>query len=246
VKREGAVMEKAFDMNMIGDFVPTLTAYLPVTLYILTLSLLFGFVLGLFLALPRIYNIPIVNQLAKVYISFFRGTPIMVQLFIVFYGIPALTGLIGIDTSKMDPFYAAVATYALSNAAAAAEIIRAGVGSVDKGQTEAAYSIGLSGSQAFRRIVLPQALVQAFPNMGNMVISSLKDTSLAFSIGVMDMSGRGQTLITSSNHSLEVYIALSIVYYAVAVLFEWFFRVAEKRIKKNQTRIVTVFDMNIH
>jgi L-cystine transport system permease protein len=233
-------------MNMIGDFVPTLTAYLPVTLYILTLSLLFGFVLGLFLALPRIYNIPIVNQLAKVYISFFRGTPIMVQLFIVFYGIPALTGLIGIDTSKMDPFYAAVATYALSNAAAAAEIIRAGVGSVDKGQTEAAYSIGLSGSQAFRRIVLPQALVQAFPNMGNMVISSLKDTSLAFSIGVMDMSGRGQTLITSSNHSLEVYIALSIVYYAVAVLFEWFFRVAEKRIKKNQTRIVTVFDMNIH
>ncbi|MCP6730966.1 sulfur-containing amino acid ABC transporter permease TcyL [Bacillus subtilis] len=239
-------MEKAFDMNMIGDFVPTLTAYLPVTLYILTLSLLFGFVLGLFLALPRIYNIPIANQLAKVYISFFRGTPIMVQLFIVFYGIPALTGLIGIDTSKMDPFYAAVATYALSNAAAAAEIIRAGVGSVDKGQTEAAYSIGLSGSQAFRRIVLPQALVQAFPNMGNMVISSLKDTSLAFSIGVMDMSGRGQTLITSSNHSLEVYIALSIVYYAVAVLFEWFFRVAEKRIKKNQTRIVTVFDMNIH
>lgn len=239
-------MEKAFDMNMIGDFVPTLTAYLPVTLYILTLSLLFGFVLGLFLALPRIYNTPIVNQLAKVYISFFRGTPIMVQLFIVFYGIPALTGLIGIDTSKMDPFYAAVATYALSNAAAAAEIIRAGVGSVDKGQTEAAYSIGLSGSQAFRRIVLPQALVQAFPNMGNMVISSLKDTSLAFSIGVMDMSGRGQTLITSSNHSLEVYIALSIVYYAVAVLFEWFFRVAEKRIKRNQTRIVTVFDMNIH
>ncbi|PRS93828.1 sulfur-containing amino acid ABC transporter permease TcyL [Bacillus subtilis] len=239
-------MEKAFDMNMIGDFVPTLTAYLPVTLYILTLSLLFGFVLGLFLALPRIYNIPIVNQLAKVYISFFRGTPIMVQLFIVFYGIPALTGLIGIDTSKMDPFYAAVATYALSNAAAAAEIIRAGVGSVDKGQTEAAYSIGLSGSQAFRRIVLPQALVQAFPNMGNMVISSLKDTSLAFSIGVMDMSGRGQTLITSSNHSLEVYIALSIVYYAVAVLFEWFFQVAEKRINKNQTRTVTVFDMNIH
>ncbi|MGG0902009.1 sulfur-containing amino acid ABC transporter permease TcyL [Bacillus subtilis] len=239
-------MEKAFDMNMIGDFVPTLTAYLPVTLYILTLSLLFGFVLGLFLALPRIYNIPIVNQLAKVYISFFRGTPIMVQLFIVFYGIPALTGLIGIDTSKMDPLYAAVATYALSNAAAAAEIIRAGVGSVDKGQTEAAYSIGLSGSQAFRRIVLPQALVQAFPNMGNMVISSLKDTSLAFSIGVMDMFGRGQTLITSSNHSLEVYIALSIVYYAVAILFEWFFRVAEKRIKKNQTRIVTVFDMNIH
>lgn len=97
-------MEKAFDMNMIGDFVPTLTAYLPVTLYILTLSLLFGFVLGLFLALPRIYNIPIVNQLAKVYISFFRGTPIMVQLFIVFYGIPRLRGLSGLIHQKWTRF----------------------------------------------------------------------------------------------------------------------------------------------
>lgn len=85
-------MEKAFDISMIADFVPTLIGYLPVTLYILTLSLLFGFVLGLFLALPRIYNFPIVNQFARVYISFFRGTPVMVQLFIVFYGIPALTG----------------------------------------------------------------------------------------------------------------------------------------------------------
>lgn len=239
-------MEKAFDINMIAAFVPTLIGYLPVTLYILAVSLLFGFLLGLLLSLARIYHIPVLDQFARLYISFFRGTPIMVQLFIVFYGIPALTALIGIDTSKMDPLYAAIATYALSSAATAAEIIRGGVKSVDGGQTEAAYSIGLSGMQTFWRIVLPQAFVQAFPNIGNMVIGFLKDTSLAFSIGVMDMSGRGQTLITSSNHSLEVYIALSILYYAVAVLFERIFRWAEKRIKKNQARLVTVFDMNVH
>ncbi|MES5395779.1 amino acid ABC transporter permease [Bacillus amyloliquefaciens] len=239
-------MEKAFDVSMIASFVPTLLGYLPVTLYILAVSLLFGFLLGLLLALPRIYRIPVLNPFVKLYISFFRGTPIMVQLFIVFYGIPALTALAGIDTSKMDPLYAAIATYALSSAARAAEIIRGGVNSVDGGQTEAALSIGLNRGQTFRRIILPQALLQAFPNIGNMVIGFLKDTSLAFSIGVMDMSGRGQTLITSSNHSLEVYISLSVLYYAAALLFECVFRWAEKRIKKDETRLVTVFDMSAH
>ncbi|MFH5670575.1 amino acid ABC transporter permease, partial [Listeria monocytogenes] len=192
-------MDKAFDVKMIADFIPTLAGYLPITLYILALSLIFGFILGVLLSLPRIYKIPVLDQLARVYISFFRGTPIMVQLFIVFYGIPALSSIVGIDLSQMDPLYAAIATYALSSAATIAEVIRAGVNSVDAGQAEAAYSIGLSSRQTFLRIILPQALYQALPNFGNLVIGYLKDTSLAFSIGVMDMSGRGQTLITLSN-----------------------------------------------
>lgn len=132
----------------------------------------------------------------------------------------------------MDPLYAAIATYALSSAATIAEVIRAGVNSVDAGQAEAAYSIGLSSRQTFLRIILPQALYQALPNFGNLVIGYLKDTSLAFSIGVMDMSGRGQTLITLSNHALEVYISLSIIYYLTAVLLEYSFKWIEKRVKK--------------
>lgn len=97
-------MDKAFDVKMIADFIPTLAGYLPITLYILALSLIFGFILGVLLSLPRIYKIPVLDQLARVYISFFRGTPIMVQLFIVFYGIPALSSIVGIDLSQMDPF----------------------------------------------------------------------------------------------------------------------------------------------
>ncbi len=96
-------MDKAFDVKMIADFIPTLAGYLPITLYILALSLIFGFILGVLLSLPRIYKIPVLDQLARVYISFFRGTPIMVQLFIVFYGIPALSSIVGIDLSQMDP-----------------------------------------------------------------------------------------------------------------------------------------------
>ncbi|MBE0791608.1 ABC transporter permease subunit, partial [Escherichia coli] len=133
-------MDKAFDVKMIADFIPTLAGYLPITLYILALSLIFGFILGVLLSLPRIYKVPILDQFARVYISFFRGTPIMVQLFIVFYGIPALPSVFGIDLSQMDPLYAAIATYALSSAATIAEVIRAGVNSVDAGQAEAAYS----------------------------------------------------------------------------------------------------------
>ncbi|WP_242215861.1 amino acid ABC transporter permease [Listeria monocytogenes] len=231
-------MDKAFDVKMIADFIPTLAGYLPITLYILALSLIFGFI-------PRIYKVPILDQFARVYISFFRGTPIMVQLFIVFYGIPALSSVFGIDLSQMDPLYAAIATYALSSAATIAEVIRAGVNSVDAGQAEAAYSIGLSSRQTFLRIILPQALYQALPNFGNLVIGYLKDTSLAFSIGVMDMSGRGQTLITLSNHALEVYISLSIIYYLTAVLLEYSFKWIEKRVKKENTRFTSIFDIEL-
>lgn len=230
---------------MIIEFVPLLLGYLPITLYILFISLLAGFAIGLIVALPRIYKLPVLNIMSRVYISFFRGTPILVQLFVVFYGIPALTQLAGIDTSKMNPLYAAIATYALSSGASIAEIIRGGVNSVDKGQVEAAYSVGLNGRQTFLRIVLPQALYQAMPNFGNLIIGFLKDTSLAFSIGVMDMSGRGQALISSSNHPLEVYVALSVIYYLTALALETAFRYIEKKLKKDDTRLVTVFDMEI-
>ena len=145
--------------------------------------------LGIVLAIPKLLHIPILKQIITIYISFIRGTPILVQLFLVFYGIPALLKLIHIDVTRMDAMYFVIITYTFSNAAFA-EIFRATILTVDRGQMEAAYSVGLSGSQAFMRIVFPQAIRVAFPNIANTMISSLKDTSLAFSIGVMDMVGR--------------------------------------------------------
>jgi L-cystine transport system permease protein len=112
-------------------------------------------------------------------------------------------------------------------------MMRGAINSVDKGQTEAAYSIGMSGKQTFTRIVLPQALVVAFPNFGNLVIGSLKDTSLAFTIGVMDMMGRGDTIIAATAHAVEVYIALAIIYYLVAIILEKFFVKSEQKLQKH-------------
>lgn len=226
-------MGKAFDIELIFTSIPQLLSYLHITIWILIASLVIGSTLGLFIALPRIYKVPVLSQIAAVYISFMRGTPILIQLFLVFYGIPALLQLIHIDVSRMAPLVFVIITYSLSTAASFSEMMRGAINSVDKGQTEAAYSIGMTGKQTFTRIVLPQALVVAFPNFGNLVIGSLKDTSLAFTIGVMDMMGRGDTIIAATAHAVEVYIALAIIYYLVAIILENFFVKSEQKLQKH-------------
>lgn len=227
-------MGKAFDPGLIFDFIPTLAKFLDITLVILFFSILFGIMLGIATAMLRLFRIPVLRQLAAIYISFIRGTPIIIQLFLVYYGLPALLNLFGIDLSRIDALYFVIVTYSLSNGAVFAEIIRSAISAIDQGQTEAAYTIGMTRRQNFFRIIFPQAARIAFPNMANSVIGSLKDTSLAFTIGVMDMMGRGETLIASSAHALEVYIALSVIYYVVVIVLEKGFKLYEKRLNRYQ------------
>jgi L-cystine transport system permease protein len=226
---------KAFDITLVGDFIPQLIQYLGVTLQILAVSIVLGIIIGIIAAILRLFRIPILSQLVVVYVSFIRGTPILIQLFLIFYGIPSLFQLINIDLSKVDPLYSVIVAYAFNNGAVFSEIFRGAVQAVDYGQTEAAYSVGMSESQNFFRIIVPQAVGIAFPNIANTVISSLKDTSLAFTIGVMDMVGRGETLIASTTHALEVYISLSVIYYIVVVLLEKIFRWFEKRVNRHKS-----------
>lgn len=221
-------MGKAFDPELIFDSLSKLLEYLNITLEILVYSVVLGTVLGIAVAIPKLFNIPVLKQLVTVYISFIRGTPIIIQLFLVYYGLPMLLNLVSIDTTRLDAFYFVVITYTLSNAAVFAEIFRAAIATVDSGQLEAAYSIGMKPYQNFIRIIFPQAIRIAFPNMTNTIISSLKDTSLAFTVGVMDMVGRGETLIASTAHALEIYIALSIIYYVIVLIFEKVFKGLEK------------------
>ncbi|GCD84253.1 L-cystine transport system permease protein TcyL [Parageobacillus thermoglucosidasius] len=232
-------MGKAFDITLVGEFLPQLVQYLGVTLQILAVSTVFGIVIGIAAAIPRLFRIPILSQLVIVYVSFIRGTPILIQLFLIFYGVPALFLLFDIDLTRMDPLYFVMITYSLSNGAVFSEIFRGAIQAIDYGQTEAAYSVGMSDSQTFFRIIIPQAIGIAFPNMGNCIISSLKDTSLAFTIGVMDMVGRGETLIASTAHALEVYISLSIIYYIVVLVLEKLFRLFEKRVNRYKPDVVS-------
>ncbi len=229
-------MGHVFDPMLIINFLPTLVKYLGITLEILFFSIILGMIIGIIVAIPRIFNMPFLKQIVTVYISFIRGTPILIQLFLVYYGLPAIVGIWNIDITRMDALYFVIITYSLSNGAMFAEIFRSAIQAVDAGQTEAAYSIGMKRMQSFFRIVFPQSLRIAFPNIGNSVIGSLKDTSLAFTIGVMDMMGRGETLIASTAHALEVYISLSVIYYVVVVLFEKAFKVYERYLNRYQPK----------
>lgn len=227
-------MGKAFDPVLIIEFLPTLIKYLGVTLEIVCFSMIFGTVIGIIVALPKLFHIPIARQIVTLYISFIRGTPILIQLFLVYYGLPALLSIWNIDITRMDALYFVIITYSLSHGAIFAEIFRGAIQAIDIGQTEAAYSIGMKPLQSFFRIAFPQAIRIAFPNMANSIIGSLKDTSLAFTIGVMDMMGRGETLISSTAHALEVYISLSIVYYVIVLIFEKIFSISERYLNRYQ------------
>lgn len=130
-------MGKSFDLSLVLDFIPELLRYLHITLIVLGGSIVLGLVGGVLLAVPRLYRIPVLSQLATLYVSFMRGTPILIKLFLVYYGLPELLKPIGIDLSRTDPLLFVIVTYALSDAASFAEIFRGAVRSVDKGQTEA-------------------------------------------------------------------------------------------------------------
>jgi L-cystine transport system permease protein len=212
---------------------------LPVTLTMLVLSLLFGLLLGLVLALARIHKRPIPYALATFYLSFMRCTPTIVQLFLVYYGLPQLMRLFGINVNDWDVMIFAVITFSLHSAAYFSEVIRSAYLAVGQGQLEAAYSIGMGYGQAIRRILLPQAFGIAIPPLGNNVISLLKETSLAFSIGIVDIMGKAQIII-GNNYGINifrVYIAVAAFYWVLSMLIETIFGRLEKRYKKGHVSL---------
>lgn len=216
------------EWQYIVEFFPKLLSYLPVTLEIFASAFVLGLILGILVAIPKLYNIPVLKEIATVYVSFIRGTPILIQLFLIYYGLPVVVGWFGIDISRLDTMIFVVIAYTLHNGGQFAEIFRAAIKSVDYGQVEAAQSIGMSARTTFIRIVLPQAFRIALPNLGSAAVSSLKDTSLAFSIGVMDMMGKGNTLISATMRTFEIYIGLAVIYYVVVLLIEALFRWIER------------------
>ncbi|ODP27811.1 Arginine ABC transporter permease protein [Paenibacillus nuruki] len=227
-------MSRRFDMTYVFDFIPKLLAYLNITLLIVGSSILLGLIIGMLVALPRLYNVPVLKRVSQVYISFFRGTPILIQLFLIYYGLPTILQWINIDISRVAVLYFVILAYALNSGAFVSEMIRASVSAVDRGQIEAAQSIGMSGYQTFTRIILPQALAISIPLFGNLVIGNLKDTSLAFTLGVMEMTGRSQTLGTATQHFVETYIALSLIYFVISMILEQGFLWLERRLHRHE------------
>jgi len=182
-----------------------LTFTIPLTL----LSFIFGLILGLVTAVARLFGPAPVSLIARFYVWVIRGTPLLVQLFVIFYGLPS-AGIL------LDAFTAALIGFSLNVGAYSSEIIRAVISSVPRGQWEAAYSIGMSWSQAMRRTILPQATRVAVPPLSNTFISLVKDTSLAAAITVPEMFQTAQRIVATTYEPLILYIEAALIYLAMS------------------------------
>jgi len=227
-----------FEWSYVFEYFVKLLPSVRISLVIVVCSLAFGLIVGLVVALPRMYRVPGLQRVSQVYVSFFRGTPILIQLFLFYYGMPEVLKLVGLDVSKVPSLYFVVFAFALHIGAYASEAIRAAANAVDRGQIEAAYAVGMNGRQALRRIVMPQALGIAVPVLANLVIAMLKDTSLAFSLGTMELTGKAQTLPTLSQHFFEAYLSLAAIYFIICFALEKLFAALERRLLRYERRPV--------
>ena len=209
-----------FDWQAAIDSIPFLIKGIPYTLLISFGGLLIGFALGIVFGLLSINKKWFLRWPATAYIEIFRGTPILVQVLFIFYD------LIG---GPIDPLTAGIAAIALNSGAYISEVVRGGVQSIDKGQTEAGLSLGLSRTQTFWSVVWPQAFRRMIPPLGNQAIVSIKDTSLFSVIGVGELVRQGQIYIANTFTAFEVYFVVAILYLAITLSLSIILRFVERR-----------------
>jgi glutamine transport system permease protein len=212
-------------MDIIVAALPLLLTGLQVTLYIFLIAIVLGFLIGLVIALMRLAPIKILNWIAKGYVDAIRGTPFIVQLFFIYFGVNSLQ-IISLDNTT-----AGIVTVAINAGAYFAEIIRAGIQSIDKGQTEAARSIGFTSSQTMRYIILPQAFRRMLPTITNQSIISLKDTSLLSIIGIADLTQQGQIQAAATFEAFKIWLAVGIIYFIIIYLLTLLANFIEGRVQ---------------
>lgn len=217
-----------FDFQYMLDLLPILLKYLGTTMEMAIWGLFFSLILAVTIANIRVFKIPVLNQLSQLFISFFRGTPLLVQLFLLYYGLPQVFPIM----TGLDAFSAAVIGLSLHFSAYMAESIRAAIISVDKSQMEASLSIGMTTNQAMRRIILPQAARIALPSLMNYFIDMIKSTSLAFTLGVSEIMAKAQMEASSSFKFFEAFLAVALIYWGVVVLLTQVQAWAEKKLNK--------------
>ena len=215
-----------FDVKFFFSIIPKLILKIPYTLWLGCIAFAIAFVLGLILEICYTSKNVIIRKIAGLYISYFRSTPYITQLFIFYFGlpqiIPAMRNVVGAT--------ALVITIAMNSAAFIAEVIRGGLLAVDRGQREAALSIGLSPINVYKEIILPQAFVAAFPSLGNSFLMMIKNTAIGFTIGVVDILAQAKILAASSLNFFEAYISVGVVYWIILVLIDKLLKYIESKI----------------
>ena len=204
---------------------PGLTMTIPLT----AISFFFALIIALIVAMIQFAHVRVLRQVARFYVWVIRGTPLLVQLFVVFYGMPNIGILI-------DPFPAAVIVFSINEGAYMAEIILAALESVPAGQMEAGRCVGMTYLQTMRRIILPQAMRTAFPSLSNSLISMIKDTSLAANITVTEMFMATQRIVARTYEPLALYIEVGLIYLLFCTVLTKLQSVGEKRLNAHEYR----------
>lgn len=210
-------------MEVAQKALPYFIEGLQITLYIFIIAVIVGFLIGLIVALMRLSPVKPLQWLAIIYVDIIRGTPFIVQLFFIYFGLNSLEWL------SMDRMYAGILTVAINAGAYFAEIIRAGIQSIDKGQTEAARSLGMTGRQTMVQIILPQAFRRMLPTITNQAIISLKDTSLLSIIGIADLTQQGQVQQATTFEPFIVWTMVGLLYFVVIYLLSLLSKFLERR-----------------
>lgn len=209
---------------------------LPITLIITIVPLLMGFLIGIVVALVRVFQVRFLYSAANAYVSFFRGTPIIMHIFVIYFGFPLLLDQLsekfdlGINTNSIPIISFVLIALSLAAGAYLSEIIRSGIISVSNGQMEAAYSVGMTKMQAMVRIILPQALAQSIPNFTNVTIGFLHTSSIAFLVSEKEVTGAANIVASINLKFLEAFIAAGMIYWGLTIIIEGLSYLLEKRV----------------
>lgn len=214
---------------LVDSFPKILIPGLSVTIPLTAISFTFAMAIAVAAAMAQFARVPVVTQLCRFYIWIFRGTPLLVQLFVVFYGLPK----VGV---RIEPFPAAVIVFSLNEGAYCAETVRAALEAVPAGQLEAGLCTGLSYLQTMRRIVLPQAMRTAFPPLSNSLIAMVKDTSLAANITVVEMFRAAEQINARVYEPLALYIEVGMIYLLFSTALTWLQRAGERKLSAYESR----------
>ena len=211
------------DFDLILNSLPLLGIGALVTIEITAVAVTCGVLIGLFVGIAELSRYKALRLPAKVYVDFIRGTPLLVQIFIIYFALPTVLGM------RIEPFIAAVTACSINSGAYVAEIFRSGIQSIDKGQTEAGRSLGLTWSQTMRDIIIPQAFRRSIPQLGNEFIAMLKDSSLVSVIGFEELTRKGQLIIASTYGSLEIWTAVAVIYLVMTLSISQLVAFLEKK-----------------
>lgn len=224
-------MNEFFSWQRVWENFPRLVVKLPITFEIVVIAFCVGIVLGILISFAEIKKTPVLHQVLQVFISFERGTPLLVQMLVMYYGLPlVLQSVFGLDTRGWEKLTFVIITYTLNQAAFTSQLFRGAILSIPKGQKEAALACGLTQVQSFVRIVLPQAVRIAVPGVGLELIGLFQDTSLVCMVGVVDILGRAQALGSLTRHTFESYLIVAFVFVVISLLLAGLNKLIDKKL----------------